>query len=58
MNAVSNASNTVKRNFDPKVAFSAGVGVVGVGLALFAMHRSNIKALKSAANAAAGKAGK
>jgi hypothetical protein len=58
MNAVTKTTAAVQNNFDPKIAFSAAVGFVGAGLAMFAMHKSNIKALKQAANAAAGKAGK
>lgn len=44
-----------QQNFDQKVALSAAIGAVGLGVAVFALNKSNVKALQSAAAIASGK---
>lgn len=41
-----------RRNFDGKVAFSAALGGAALGGVAWALNRSNIKALKKAADIA------
>lgn len=43
------------QNFDQKVALSAGIGAAGLGLVAYLLNKSNVQALKAAADIATAK---
>ena len=52
MNPLMRVTDTVRDNFDTRVALSSLVGVAGLGVVAFILHQSNVKALKQVANIA------
>lgn len=54
--SLTDLKNTATRNLDAKVVVSSMAGAALLGVVAFAMHKSNIKALKQVAAVATGKA--
>ncbi len=54
MSTITKVKQTYNRNVDNRIVVSAAVGSALFGAVLFAMHKSNIKALKSVAKVAKG----
>lgn len=52
MDAVNKAKSAVQNNFNTSIAFSAAAGVAALGLVAFALKKTGVKPLATAANVA------